>query len=284
MRKLAIALALLCASTLFAQKKIDTVVQQVNDRRATGSFSHLTITLELPSIQNLDVAASRVLISSAVDDAGQSLVEAQENEPQLEPNARALYDKKPSPATISVTLKNPARKAAAVKQVSGEIELYMPSKDPNSVAEFPKFTSLAGKTLTHKALKANNVEIAAVSSAQVAAEKKKLEEAKRKELKDGGYDEETLTSVLSSFLEYLLKFEDSDVLLRIKDPNSRIQNISYVDTAGEEKHVSTREDSGFIVLSTWGEKPQADWKLRVSMKTPKNIVRYPFSLTNVPLP
>src|SRR6185503_14333513 len=107
-------------------------------------------------------------------------------------------------------LKNPARKAAAVKQVSGEIELYMPSKDPNSVAEFPKFTSLAGKTLTHKALKANNVEIAAVSSAQVAAEKKKLEEAKRKELKDSGYDEETLTSVLSSFLEYLLKFEDSD--------------------------------------------------------------------------
>jgi len=285
MKKLALALAILCTSSLLAQKT-DTVVKQVNDRRTSGSFSQLIITVELPAVKNADVAASRVLVASAVDDSGKSLVESESGEPQLETNAPAMYggDKTPSPASVSVTLKNPARSAMAVKQLSGQIELYMPSKDPNSVAEIAKFTSQAGKTLSHKALKANGVEIAAISAAQLDAEKKRLGEAKRTELKAGGYDEETLTSLVSSFLEYLLKFEESDIVLRIKDPNKRIQEISFVDGAGETKRASMRDDEGYTVLSTWGEKPQPDWKLRISMKTQKNIVRYPFVLTNVALP
>jgi hypothetical protein len=283
-----IALALLIASSVAAQSKIDTVVDQVNDRRTSGSsFSQLAITVKLPKIQNADVAASRVLIAFAVDDLGMSLIDSKADEPQLEPNSRALYggaDEKQSPATVTVTLKNPSRKATSVKQVSGEIELYMPSKDANSVAEFPKFTSLAGKTLTHKALKAGGVEIAAVSDAQIAAEKKKIEDAKRKELKDAGYDDETLKSALESHMEYVLRFDEGDAVLRVKDPNKRIQDISYVDAKGEEKRVSVSDKEGYTVLSTWGDKPQPDWKLRVTLKTAKNLIRYPFALANIALP
>ena len=286
MKSLALLLALLCALPLAAQAKIDTVVDQINDRRTGGSFSQLSIMLKLPKIQTGDVAASRVLVGFAVDDLGISLIDSKAEEPQLEMNARAMYGgaDKTEPATVTVNLKNPSRKATIVKQVSGDIELYMPSKDPNSVAEFPKFASLAGKTLSHKALKANGVEIAAISAAQIATEKKKIEEAKRKELKDAGYDDETMKSVLESTMEYTLRFEEGETILKIKYPQKRIHDVVFVDGAGEEKRVSMSDNEGYTVLSLWGEKPQPDWKLRVSLKTAKNIVRYPFALSNIALP
>jgi hypothetical protein len=290
-----IALALFAASaaaSAFAQAKatpVEVTVQQVNDRRTSGSFAQLTIGLQLPKISSRDVEASRVLLAAATDDSGRSLLDPQASEPQLEPSFRGSLtgrdDKVPPPATVSVTLKNPDRKAKTVKEVRGEIELYMPGKDPNSVAEIPKFLSSSGKPLTHKALKANGVEIALVSPAQLAAERKRLAEVKRKEYMGAGWEAgEDLDNMVKSYTESLLTVEDSDVLVRVKDPNSRIQDLSYVDAAGETKRISNRTDEGFTYLTTWGEKPGPDWKLKVSMKTPKNLVRYSFALKDVALP
>lgn len=285
MRKLALlALLPLFALPLFAQPKLDVNVKQINDRRTNGSFAQLTLTLELPKVPSPDVAASRVLVSTAVDDTGRNLIDAERGEAELETNRSGMMSpKEVSPATVSVTLKNPDRKAVAVKQIAGEIELYMPSKDPNSIAEIPKFLSQAGKTLSHKALKANGVEIAPLSATQIAAERKRLSDAKRKEATEAGMTGEDLENYVKTFEGMQLNLEPSDVLVRIKDPNKRIQDMSYVDAAGEVKHLSRREDEGLYIFSTW-EKVQPDWKLRVSMKTPKNIARYAFALANVPLP
>ncbi|HYR28148.1 MAG TPA: hypothetical protein VEU30_06755, partial [Thermoanaerobaculia bacterium] len=169
-------------------------------------------------------------------------------------------------------------------EVRGEIELYLPGKDPNSVAEIAKFTTMSGKALSHKALKANGVEISMVSAAQLEAEKKKRAEAKKKEYAEMGYEGDDLATMVTDFLGSLLGAEENDLYVRIKDPKNAIQDIAYVDAAGEVKMVNAREDEGFTLLSTWSGKPQADWKLRVSMKTAKNVVRMPFALKDVPLP
>jgi hypothetical protein len=292
--KTTLTLALtLVATSLFAQPKpaaVDVTVQQINDRRTNGSFSHLTINLELPKIRSSEVDGSRVLLAAATDDTGRSLLDPEASEPALEPNMRGNMrgddaNTPPPPATVTVTLKNPDRKAKRVKEVRGEIELYMPGKDPNSIAEIAKVTSTSGKPLTHKALKANGVEIALLNAAQIDAERKRLVVVKRKELKDGGWEEgEDLEQMLKGQTESLLAMEESDVLVRIKDPNHRIQDIAYVDAAGEMKRISTRTEEGLVYFSTWGDKPQPDWKLKVSMKTAKNTVRYAFSLKDVALP
>lgn len=288
----ALALALSTA-TLAAQPKPATVevkVERINDRRTSGSFSQLTIALELPKIRSSEVEASRVLISAATDNSGRSLLDPEASEPQLQPNFRmtrpgAAPENPPPPATVDVTLKNPDRKATTVKEVRGEIELYMPSKDPNSVADIPKFLSTAGKPITHKALKANGVEFALLNATQIQAERKRIADAKRKEYKDSGWeDEESLNTTIASMLESLLTISEDELLVRIKDPNQRIQDIAYVDAAGEVKRVSTRSEEGVVYLSTWEGKPQPDWKLRVSMKTPKNMVRYAFALKDLALP
>jgi hypothetical protein len=286
---LTLTLALSTAS-LLAQKPappVEVTVQQVNDRRTSGSFSHLTISLELPKVRSAEVAASRVLVTAATDDSGRSLIEPDAGEPQLEYNMRPSDGTKtpPPPATVSVTLANPDRKATTVKEVRGEIELYMPAKDPNSVAEIAKFLSTSGKSLIHKALKANAVEIALLSPAQIDSERKRIADVKRKEAKESGWqDGEDLDALVKSSTESLWAVEEGELLLRVKDPNHRLQEIVYLDAAGEEKRISTRTEEGLTYFSTWGDKPQADWKLKVSMKTPKNLVRYSFALKDVALP
>jgi hypothetical protein len=280
----------LAATTLGAQsaKPTEVNVRQVNDRRTNGHFSALHITLELPKYHYGDITASRVIIATATDDTGRDLVEKSSSEPTLDPTGGGMMARDPEmaarPASVSFDLKNPERKAKSVKEVRGEIELYMPSKDPNSTAEVAKFMSLSGKTLSNKALSANNIEIAMISPAQIDVEKKKLGEAKRKEAKDAGMSGDDVESYVKDYLENVLKPDEGDVIVRIKDPEKRIQEISYVDAGGEAKHVSMHEDKGFTILSTWGGAPQADWKLRVSMKTSKNLVRNSFVLTNVALP
>ena len=287
--KTATILALIVsAAPLLAQKPaaIDVTVQQVNDRRTNGSFAELAITLELPKMKSSEIAASRVLIAAATDDSGRSLIDPAATEPQLEPNMRGGgSDGPPSPATVTVRLANPDRKATRIKEVRGEIELYMPSRDANSVADVPKFLSSAGKPLTQKALKANAVEIALLSSTQIDAERKRLLDARRKEAKANGWEDgEDLESMLKSTAESLLMVDEGDLLVRIKDPNQRIQELAYVDATGDVKRISSRTDEGLTYLTTWGDKPQPDWKLRVSMKTPKNLVRYSFALKDVALP
>jgi len=287
--KNAIAFSLLLTSAAFAQKPVEVTVHQVNDRRTNGSFAQLTVSLQLPKVLSSQVAASRVLVKSAVDDTGQSLVNSEAAEPDLETNFRRSRpggEVDDSPVNVSLTLTNPSRKATKLGEIRGEIELYMPSKDPNSVAEVAKFTSFSGKSLSHKALKANGVEIALVSAAQIAAEKKRIGDAKRKEYKEAGYEDgEDLENMVKSALDYTLTFEPTDVPVRIKDPNKRIQEISFIDTAGEVKQVMVRDgDEGIQTLSTWGDAPQADWKLRISLKTTKNLVRHPFALKDVALP
>jgi len=287
--------SILAVLTLFAipvlaqsAKPVDVTVKHVNDRRTTGHFANLTITIELPKIHSTDVAAWRALLTSATDDSGRDLVERGDQEPQLETYQQMGMpgkDAPPEPVSLRLQLRNPERKATTVKEVTGALELYMPSKDPNSTAELPKFLSLAGKPLAHKALKANGVEIAFVTPAQIDAEKKRLGAAKRKEALAEGLEGEGLDQYIASYLENVISLEESDLAARIKDPNNRIHEIAYVDASGDVKHVSSRSnETGLTILSTWGEKPQPDWKLRVSMKTPKNLARYSFALADVNLP
>lgn len=284
--RLIFTLAFLAAgAAVRAQQPIDVVVSQVNDRRTNGQFfAQLVITLELPKIKTSDMAASRVIVSSAADDTGRDLVDHEAGEPMLETNQRMNMDDKSAPAQVSVTLKNPDRKAGSVKEVRGEIELFIPARDPNSLADLAKFVPQSGKPLAHKALKANGVEITILTPAQIDAERKRRLDAKKKEYADYSYDEETLKNVLDSFSESNLALEENDLVARIKDPNRHIQDIAYLDASGQPQHVSVRDDEGLTRLSTWVGKPQPDWKLRVTMRTAKNTSRHAFVLKDVKLP
>ena len=262
MKKLAFVLLFTFAAQ--AQKAVDVRVEQIADRRtSSGTFSSLTLSLEMPTVMSSTVAASRVLVSAATDDAGNSLLPDAEREVQFAENMRAEMlprGAKDGPVSVSLELKNPPRTATMIRDARGEIELFMPSKDANSIAELTKFMPASGKAVSHKALKANGVEITFLTAAQIDAENAKREDWAK------------------------IQPQEGEIVVRIKDPNKRVYDWRYINAAGEPKRVSVNDSDGIGVISSWSEKMQPDGKLRVTMKSAKNTVKYPFALKDVPLP
>lgn len=271
----------------FAQKAkpVDATVKMVQDRR-NSSFGQLALTLELPSIITGDVASTRVHVLSAVDDLGTSLL-VEGADPGFEANIYAQMgseaDRK-QPTSINVGLMNPARTASKLTEVRGEVDLFMPAKDPNGVASIAKFRSATGKPLAHKALKANGVEVTILSDAQLEAARKKLSEEKRKELAGYGYEGESLEESVQQYSDSLFMLSESDFVVSVKDPKKRIQEIAVVTPEGEPKRLMPEEIGEYVKYSTWGDPIGSDWTLKISMQTPKNMMRYAFAVKDVELP
>ena len=280
--------AIFLAATLIAQiagKPGDVKVNQVNDRRGK-SFARLSVTLEMPGVRTWDVASSRVLLSTAVDDMGTDLRKSDE-EPQLEMNQRQDFgrDEKTSPPMlVSVEMNNPPRSAKMIKELRGDIELYIPTKDPNGLATVQKFMSQAGKSISDRALKANGVDLAILSKPQFETIQKAAMDKYRAEQKANGVEGDDLEERVKNFAEYdYVNPDDSDVLLKVNDPNKRIESIVFVSPSGETMPSPMREKNGLVLVPTFG-RVQPDWSMRVNLKTSKNVVKFPFAVTNVPLP
>ncbi|MBK9967010.1 MAG: hypothetical protein IPP07_19845 [Holophagales bacterium] len=230
-----------------------------------------------------------MVVRKAVDDLGTNLVPDDAASARLEPTQRGQFGNPkegPAPPTIVFAeMKNPPRKAKLLKEVSGEIELYVPSRDPNGEAAFPKILSMGGKPLSHPALKATGVEIGVLSQAQVTAERKKAEAAERAKLKkDGLTEEDQLKELVESALYSFPKGGEEQIVLRVNDPKKAIQDIKLVDGKGEPKFSGRSEQAGFMVLEFWGEKPKPDWTMKVLMQSEKSLVRHTFVFRDLPLP
>lgn len=259
---------------------------QVNDRRSSGSFAGLMLHVVLPDVPEKDVFGTRVVPKTATDDLGQSLVKPDSVPEHLMPTATAAgfarREATPSPLRVSFDLASPARNASSVKEVAGEIELYLPGKDPNAIASIPKAMAGRGKPIAHAALRANGVEITLLSPAQVEAEKKRLAAVKRAEAKKDGLLGEMLEQVVEGFVSMLFS-GGSEMYAKVKDPKKRLHELAFVKPDGEVQRVMTREEHGLTILNLWGEPP-ADASLRVTLLTPASRARYTFTLRDVPLP
>ncbi len=285
----AITIAILASSILSAQSPaptpLDVSAKRVHDRRTTSFFSRLTVMLELSGVLASDVSAARVVVREAVDNKGNDLIASDAAEPAFEPVRGAFgSDDSKSPAQVELNLLNPARDATTLKQIRGEIDLYMPDKDPNSVAVIPKFQSLYGKPISNKALKASDVSIAIIGPEQLEADKKKASKAKAEELKAEGTDQETIDWMIADFEEYYVTPEEGEFVLKIDDPNARINEIAFLDGSGETQRVYARTQDGMTILATYGETPEANWGLKITLRTPKTIARHTFALSDVALP
>ena len=262
-------------------------IAQLQDRRSSGHFARCTLGIELPDIPAVEAKAARVVVKKAVDDLGTDLVPEDAAEARLEETQRGVFAK-PGDKTVTIVfaeMKNPPRKAKALKEISGEIELYVPSRDPNGEAAFEKILSLAGKPLVHPALKANGVEISWLSDAQVAAERRKAEAAETAKLKKEGYtDEESIKQLVDGALYSFPKGGEAQIVLRVKDPKKAIQDLKLVDGEGNPAFAGKSEEAGFTVLEFWGEKPKPDWGMKVRMQSDRSLVRHTFSFRDVPLP
>lgn len=258
---------------------------EVNDRRAK-SFPRVTLTLLAPDLRGEEVRGQRVVLKGAVDDTGANLVPEGAAEAPFQANYGALSDRaQREPAKVRVELKSPAREATSLKIVSGQVELYVPGRDPASSVTVARYFSTDGRPLSDPALSANGVEVTVLGPKGIAAERKAAGEAARKEAREAGRDPADVEELGASEEKNHLSNYDPKyhTVLKVKDPNDRIGAYAHVDPQGKEDPASSSLFSGYIFM-THDPEVGPDWGLKIQLKTPKSMLVRPFTLKDVPLP
>lgn len=258
----------------------------IEDRRTTGKFfAGLEIELKLTGDDLADAKSARLLLKTAVDETGRNLL------PESKPDEEF---KSINSSELKLSLKNPARGASAVKEIAGEVQLFVPSRDPAATVTVDRLLSRMDKAVDSPALKAQKIAIRVVSpNAHRAAAKKReaelekeMEKHKEEMKKEAGDDKtaEALMALVKGFSGMMNEVGDNDLILEIEDEQKKLLDVSVVGPKGDTIDTRGSMSSGSLRIIQFGEKLPADAKLRLLLQTPRAIVSAPFSLTNVPLP
>lgn len=285
-----LALSLAVAAPLSAQD-LRVSAGTIEDRRTTGKFfGGLEVELKLTGDDLADAKAKRVIVNKAVDETGRNLLPEERKEPDFSTS---------SGSDLKVSLKNPARGSTALKEISGHVELFTPSRDPASIVTIDRLLSRMDKPISMPALRNQKIEIAVVSpkAHRANAAKRKAEFEKEmakgkaemeKEMKGASAEEakalEAIMGLAQAFSGMMDEVGDNDLILRVKDEENRVMDVEVTRADGEEISSSGSMSSGELRVMNFSEKLPVDAKLKVLVKTKKALVSAPFTLSNVSLP
>jgi hypothetical protein len=258
----------------------------IEDRRTTGRFfAGLEIELKLTGDDVADAKSARIHLTKAVDETGRNLLPEQKPDEDF----RSVGS-----SQLKLALKNPARGAAAVKEIAGEVQLFVPTRDPAAVVTVDRVVSRMDKSIDSPALKAQKIAIRVVSPKAHRAAAKKREAEFEKEMekhkdemkKEAGDDKtaEALMALVKGFSGMMNEVGENDLILEIEDEQKKLLDVSVVGPKGETIDTHGSMSSGSLRILQFGEKLPADAKLKLLLQTRKSIVSSPFTLANVPLP
>lgn len=260
-------------------------LDEVNDRRSR-SVARLLLTLVASDLKDSDVRGKRIVVRKAVDDTGASLVPAGADEATFELNLGALSERsRKTPAGFLVRLESPSRAAKSLTVVSGQVEIYVPGRDPASTVTIQRYLSTDGRPLADPALSSNGVKVTVLGPKGFAAERKAAGEAARKKAREEGLGEYEVEQRGESAERLMPGFDPKlHTLLKVDDPHDRIGSFGHVDPQGKEAPAWSEIDSGYALLTHPADERGTEWGLRIHLKTPKSMVVRTFALKDVPLP
>ncbi len=251
----------------------------ITDRRRNDNFfGGLEIELKIGGDGAADVRGARALVKKAEDETGRNLLKEGKKTPDFE---TSMSDSAPS---LKLELRNPARKAKKVREVSGQVELFLPARDPAAVARLDGFLSRMDRPAAVPALKAAKAEVTVVSRKTYEAEKKKDAERRKKESESAGIGGAMVEAFSGLFEGLMGDIEENDVLLKVNDPGKKVFNVEVFDSKGTKIDGGGSMTVGGFRILKFPEKLPADASLRVYLLTPKSVVTMPFNLKDVALP
>ena len=282
---------LLLVSPLFAAEDVKVSAGAVEDQRSTDERSGgLSIELILKGSGVAGVRAVRVRVKSAKDDVGSVLTRPERDDKSKDFEGFA-ENRQPGPG---VQLTSPRRDASTV-DVAGEVELFLPARDPNTNQRFEQFQAGLDKTLSSTALKAAKVEITPLSPKEYRSRQEKNRPTKEQIVAEGkkhGVSDAEIQQAIA-MMDALTSLSgeppsENSVLLETKDPDGRIMAIEVVKPDGAELKAPSRGSSGGrelkLVKIDLSEKPPADAALLVKLRTAKSVVTVPLNLRGIALP
>jgi len=266
-----LALTTVCA----AQSSNDVKVSygEITDTRTTAERSSvLQIKLKLIGEAVRGAQQVKTEVSRAVDDTGKDLLE-----PQVAFRVTHLYDPPAEQAEATIQLRNPVRRAVAVKELEGEIIAFVARNDSAATVSIDHFISQTGETLTNEALQSADIEIKVLTREQFDAINKQEMDA-RQSMSSG---------ILGRPLPFHSRYPqvgDNGVVLKIADPKSKVVAIEFVDASGQTVRPRMTVGSEELRIFDFSQKPSIEMGLKVLLSTPKSMIHIPFNFTDIPLP
>lgn len=286
-----LGMAILLSTPAYGQSKVGVELEEVVDNRVSidpnAEFQlrgGLEVRVKLTG-NGLDKAlAARVVITEAKDDKGTSLMEKARGVPDF--SGREYNN-----GTLNLTVGQPARTASSVR-IKGNVELYVPDRDPNANVKIPNAFAKLDVPIPSKALKAANVELTLLSPAGYNAliKSRKITDKDIEELRAAGKKEGATDKEIETVIELAKAMEGLDealpangvALSGTRAAFDRIYRVEILGNDGQPVNVGsrgtmTRGDSSVMTLAPSGDLPDKA-TLQVLLLTDKSRMSFPFDL------
>jgi hypothetical protein len=275
---IAILLTSFCSSTVNAAESGDIkfMVSEVKDTRTTGEFfAGLELKLKIIGDIISDAKGIRTKITKAVDDTGKNLLKSEESGTDFEEINE--YSK----GEINLKLNNPSRKATAIKELDGEIEIFIPKNDPMATSTIKNFMTQTGKIISDPSLKSAKVEITALTK----KEYEKIKEQKQKEAKkEAGEIGDALVKAFGALFGGFMEIDENSVILHIKDPEKKVIAIEFMDDKGKKLDSQGSMKMEDIRVFNFDKPLPQKAQITIFLLTPKSLITTELKLTDIVLP
>lgn len=272
-----------------ALSQVRVLPGDIKDNRTTaGFFAGLEIELKVLGDILADAKAIRLSVASAADETGRDIFSEKESRTEF----KELDESEQNAARLSIKLKNPARQAMTVREISGEVEVFVPRRDPSSTVTVNNVQKTTGSPIVSPALKSAGIEVTLWTKQQYEARRKAEEEKvkaqKAKTPADAGEAiGEALTKIFGGLMRSFEELGEHSVAIQIKDPQSKLVGIEFQDARGSRigggrMSFGGAEDQTRIY--DFNEKLPDTARVRFYVLTAKAVVKAPFKLRDVPLP
>lgn len=287
--------------SVIAAAQVRVLEGSVNETRRNDGFSS-SLQVELKVVGDIlkDAKGIRVTVEKAVDETGKNLLE----EKKTEKDFKEIRLQGENSTKLSLALKLSERKASVIRELSGYLEIFLPTKDAKSVITVANIMKGAGKPLTDAALKAAGLEVTIWTKEQYEARKRAEEERLRKEQeekrKKGGTEPmqelgelmvEGLGKIFGGMFGGFDELSDTSIVLTIKDPNAKLLSIEFEDAKGKPLKTSRSSSTGSFSnpemrtsVFDLDEKLPDTGRIKFAILTTAAVSKVPFKLTNIALP
>jgi hypothetical protein len=280
-----------------ATAQVKVTAGDVKDtRRSDGFFNKLEVDLKISGESITGAKGIRVLVTRAVDETGKNLIDEKESE-----NEFKEIDSSDEETKISIEMKNPERRANAVQEISGSVEIFAPQRDPKATIILVNIQRDIGKPIVSAALRAAGIELTVWNKVIFDARKKAEEDRLKKEIeataKKAGRSGDPadaadllgqgLMSIFGSLFSGFASMDENDLAFSVKDPQSRLVTVEFEDAAGKKLERGGRTTIGGdprTIIYGFNEKVPSTTRVKLYVLTPRAVTKTPFKLTNVSLP
>lgn len=281
MRYLSWLVVFICLAASASADAIDVrvSVSEVSDRRSTGQFfNNLEVKLKLTGDDAAEIKGINTVITSAVDDTRRNLLSPEKNRSGFE----AVRETGTGPE-VTLSLKNPARKATVIKELSGELQLFMPAQDPAATVLIKDLGRSIGKPLTDKALEKAGISVIVLTKKEYDLIKKDEEQKAKNTAEKQGLDK-ALLKAFEGLLGAFFEVGEHDLILKISDPSAKLIEVEVIDGKGTRISGQGSMKTGDLRILNYTEALPADAQLRIFLNTQKSVVSLPLKLADISLP